>query len=94
MDKKKEIIDLVKRFNFSVIDEGRTTKCCFCGSVFDGNGNSTWPIYYEEDGESNRCCSECNSKYVVAARKDRTLIMKIRKQFGISYETGKLIKTC
>ena len=28
---------------------------------------------------------ECNKKYVIAAREDRTLIMKFRKQFNIDY---------
>lgn len=61
-------------------------KCCFCGSVFGGRGNSTWPIYYEMDGETHRCCDKCNEEFVVAARKDRVLIMKFREKFGISYE--------
>lgn len=59
--------------------------CCFCKALFDGDGNSTWPIYYKEDGEYYRCCDACNEKYVVAARKDRTKIMQFRKQFGIDY---------
>lgn len=66
--------------------EEDTGKCCFCGAVYDGRGNSTWPIYYEQDGEKNRCCEKCNEKVVVAARADRTQIMKFRKKFGISYE--------
>lgn len=59
--------------------------CCFCKALFDGDGNSTWPIYYKEDGEYYRCCDACNEKYVVAARKDRSKIMQFRKQFGIDY---------
>ena len=65
-------------------DEGKNF-CCFCDSVFDGDGNSTCPIYYKEDGEKHRCCDECNKKYVIAARKDRPLIMQFRKQFGVDY---------
>lgn len=65
-------------------DEGKNF-CCFCDSVFDGKGNSTWPIFYKDDGEKHRCCDECNEKYVVAARKDRKLIMQFRKQFGVDY---------
>lgn len=61
-------------------------KCCFCDAVFDGMGNSTRPIYYEQDGETHRCCDKCNEEYVVAARKDRALIMQIRDKFEISYE--------
>lgn len=59
--------------------------CCFCCSVFKGYGNSTWPIYYEKDGEIHRCCDECNEKYVGAARSDRALIMQLREKFGIDY---------
>ena len=65
-------------------DEGKNF-CCFCDSVFDGDGNNTFPIYYKVDCEKHRCCDECNEKYVVAARKDRKLIMQFRKQFGVDY---------
>ena len=65
-------------------DEGKNF-CCFCDAVFDGDGNSTWPIYYKQDGEKCRCCDACNEKYVTAARRDYTLIMGFRKQFGIDY---------
>ena len=60
-------------------------KCCFCGVIMDSDGNSTWPIYYKRDAEYYRCCDECNKKYVIAARKDRKLIMQFRKQFNIDY---------
>lgn len=59
--------------------------CCFCKSLYDGMGNSTWPIYYKEDSEYYRCCDACNEKFVIAARKDRTKIMQFRNQFGIDY---------
>ena len=65
-------------------DEGKNF-CCFCDSVFDGDGNSTFPIYYKVDCEKHRCCDECNEKYVIPARKDRKLIMQFRKQFGVDY---------
>ena len=65
-------------------DEGKNF-CCFCNTVFDGDGNSTWPIYYKQDAEYYRCCDECNKKYVIAARTNRKLIMQFRKQFGIDY---------
>ena len=74
----------VKDFDILRPDEGKNF-CCFCNSVFDGDGNSTWPIYYKEAGETHRCCDECNEKYVIAARKDKSLIMPFRKQFGIDY---------
>ena len=59
--------------------------CCFCDSVFDGDGNSTFPIYYKVDCEKHRCCDECNAKYVIPARNDHSLIMQFRKQFGVDY---------
>lgn len=59
--------------------------CCFCNALFNGEGNSTWPIYYKEDCEYYRCCDACNEKFVIAARKDRSKIMQFRKQFGIDY---------
>ena len=65
-------------------DEGKNF-CCFCDSVFDGDGNSTFPIYYKVDCEKHRCCDECNEKYVIAARKDHSLIMQFRNQFGVDY---------
>ena len=65
-------------------DEGKNF-CCFCDSVFDGDGNSTFPIYYKVDCEKQRCCDECNDKYVIPARKDHSLIMQFRKQFGVDY---------
>ena len=65
-------------------DEGKNF-CCFCDSVFDGDGNSTFPIYYKVDCEKHRCCDECNEKYVIPARKDRKLIVQFRKQFGVDY---------
>ena len=60
-------------------------QCCFCKVIMKDFGNSTWPIYYKRDAEYYRCCDECNEKYVIAARQDKTLIMQFRKQFGIDY---------
>ena len=65
-------------------DEGKNF-CCFCDSVFDGDGNSTFPIYYKVDCEKYRCCDECNDNYVIPARKDHSLIMQFRKKFGVDY---------
>lgn len=62
-----------------------SNSCCFCKKIFNGEGNSTWPIYYKEDSEYYRCCDACNEKFVIAARKDRSKIMQFRKQFGIDY---------
>ena len=65
-------------------DEGKNF-CCFCDSIFDGEGNSTFPIYYKVDCEKHRCCDECNDNYVIPARKDHSLIMQFRNQFGVDY---------
>ena len=56
--------------------------CCICGCEFEGYGNNPYPLVKDEQA---RCCDECNEKYVVAARKDRSKIMQFRKQFGIDY---------
>jgi len=40
-------------------------KCCFCGKEIDGFGNNPSPFY---EGTEERCCDECNSKFVVSAR--------------------------
>lgn len=68
-----------------------TNNCCFCGKSNIGHGNSTWPIYYERDGETHRCCDHCNSKYVITCRLDKTQIMNVRAIFGIEYE-GDILK--
>lgn len=47
--------------------------------------NVLYIMFLKEDSEKFRCCDECNEKYVIAARKDRTLIMQFRKKFGIDY---------
>ena len=73
----------MKSFNRAYENEHGT--CCFCKQDFKGLGNSTWPIYYKEDGETHRCCDECNKNIVGKARKDRRLIMNFREQFGIDY---------
>lgn len=65
-------------------DDGKNF-CCFCDSVFDGDGNSTFPIYYKVDCKKYRCCDKCNEKYVIPARKDHSLIMQFRKKFGVDY---------
>lgn len=68
--------------------------CCFCKKEMGYRvGNSTWPIYMDgKDGNGYRCCDECNSKYVIEARRDKTKIMKIRNKFGIEYEGENLLK--
>ncbi len=59
--------------------------CCFCGTDLKDFGNSTWPIYIDADGEKNRCCNECNQKYVIEARRNPIIIMSIREKFNIKY---------
>ncbi len=56
-------------YDFDVLQPGKTKSvCCFCGEKFDGRGNSTWPIYFRQDGEKYRCCDKCNKEYVIPAR--------------------------
>ena len=40
--------------------------CCICGEKIDGYGNNPEPYISAENGE--RCCDECNSKFVIPAR--------------------------
>ena len=60
-------------------------KCCFCGSIMNDIGNSTWPVYYNSDAEKYRCCNECNSIFIIPSREDPSLIMEFRERFGIDY---------
>jgi len=39
--------------------------CCFCGKEIKGFGNDPWPL---ETSAEDRCCDECNYKYVATAR--------------------------
>lgn len=39
--------------------------CCICGKKFTGFGNNPWPVVKDE---AARCCDECNSTKVLAAR--------------------------
>lgn len=47
-------------------------KCCICGKEIVGLGNNPDPLTKEDgsyfDLEKERCCDECNEKYVVPAR--------------------------
>lgn len=74
--------DIVEKYNNQT---KISSICCFCHKDFLGYGNSTWPIYFKEDGEKNRCCDDCNNLYVIPSRKDKSLIMNFRKQFSIDY---------
>ena len=46
--------------------------CCICGKIIrnEFDSNNPWPIRpYSSIGEKeNRCCKECNDKYVVTFR--------------------------
>lgn len=39
--------------------------CSICGKEFEGFGNNPYPV---TKGEDDRCCDECNDKYVIPAR--------------------------
>ena len=54
-----------------------TKKCCICGKEIKGWGNNpegaVWKTYdgdieLPEFGPFDRCCDECNAKYVVPGR--------------------------
>lgn len=45
--------------------EDNTFICCICGAKLKGWGNNPWPI---KNGENDRCCDECNQKYVIPER--------------------------
>ena len=48
--------------------EGKTVDdiCCICGEKIDGYGNNPEPYMSAENGE--RCCDECNIRFVIPAR--------------------------
>ena len=39
--------------------------CSICGKRCTGYGNNPYPV---TKGEEDRCCDECNSKYVIPKR--------------------------
>lgn len=41
----------------------KTFTCCFCKRKFTGYGNSPAPVLF-----TGRCCDECNTSVVIAAR--------------------------
>ena len=52
-------------------------KCCICGREFTGFGNNPWgAMCKDENGnpqeieckENDRCCDECNEKFVIPGR--------------------------
>lgn len=40
-------------------------KCSICGKEIKGYGNNPYPVRI---GEDDRCCDECNAKYVIPVR--------------------------
>ena len=48
--------------------EGKTVDyiCCICVEKIDGFGNNPEPYMSAENG--NRCCDECNIRFVIPAR--------------------------
>lgn len=43
-------------------------KCCICGKEFEGFGNNPYPVGSDVYSDEDRCCDECNWKYVIPAR--------------------------
>ena len=57
--------------------EDKTFVCCMCGGLFSGYGNNPdGAAWKTEDGkielpefkDSERCCDECNMKFVIPGR--------------------------
>lgn len=55
--------------------KARVTKmpiCCICGKIItsETDSNNPYPVrpYSEFGSKENRCCGECNSKYVITFR--------------------------
>ena len=51
-------------------------KYCFCGTLINGSGNSTWGCWSDAEeiagkGEHARCCDNCNTYVVFPARLSR-----------------------
>ena len=51
-------------------------KCCFCGTLINGSGKSTWGCWSDAEeiagkGEHARCCDNCNTYVVFPARLSR-----------------------
>lgn len=42
--------------------------CCICGKEYNGYGNNPYPVGWDIYSEDDRCCDECNRKYVIPAR--------------------------
>ena len=45
--------------------------CCICGKEYKGYGNNPYPVGWDVFSEEDRCCNECNMKYVIPARISR-----------------------
>lgn len=48
-------------------------KCCICGKEIKGYGNDPWGALDENNemtvfDNNDRCCDECNTKYVIPGR--------------------------
>ena len=67
-------------------------KCCICHKEIKGFGNNPeGAVWKTHDGKiempefkaEDRCCDECNQKYVITARINPQAIMTLRNLFGI-----------
>lgn len=63
--------------NYTVKPEYENHVCCICGKTFTGYGNNPeGAVWKNEKGEiikptfgsNDRCCDDCNSKYVIPGR--------------------------
>ena len=49
-------------------------KCCICGKEFNGYGNNPYPVGWDVYTDEDRCCDDCNERYVIPARIARLAI--------------------
>ena len=40
-------------------------RCCVCGRMYEGYGNNPSPIPHRDE---ERCCDDCNRRYVIPIR--------------------------
>ena len=53
-------------------------RCCLCKNWFEGYGNNPWPFGLKE---TDRCCNDCDSMYVIPTRLYRITREQVLKDF-------------
>lgn len=52
----------------TLLERSKMHICCICGKEYEGYGNNPYPVGWDVFSEEDRCCNECNMKYVIPAR--------------------------